>query len=186
MGMTRAQSSKMGRIEVAYDFTGIGSSAHILATHEAGNFNFLYGLRYHMNHAPVYDGGKSYWNTMHAKNFLQHFGPVLGVQYVFDIDKWSAKPFLGYYTQLGAMTRQVKLIKDIPVGSWQTFEEDSPLVRWENQIVGGFYSPLFSKLELKLYSGLGVAGLFNIESSLTKNTYEFGFEVGLGVSYRLR
>ncbi len=181
----QAQLKKPSQIEVAYDFTGIGSGVHALLVHEANGFQFFYGLRYHINHRPVFDEAKIFFNTMYAKNFVQHFGPVLGAAYIFEIKNWQAKPFVGYYAQLGVMMRRVVLPSELSSGTWVTFEEDSPLYRWENQIVGGLYTPLFGNVMLKLYSGLGLAGLYNIDPRLPyRKTTEFGFELGIGVSCR--
>ncbi len=184
----QAQSNQNKQLEVLFDDSPIGKSLHLLFSQSWKNCQLNYGLRYHFNKRPVFDERQFYHNTMHAKNFVQHFGPVVNFNVFLPIKNWSARPFIGYYTQLGVMMRRVVTLEDIIPGTWVNFEEDSPLYRWENQIVLGSYFPISTSLELKLYGGLGLAGIFNIDPDKvlsTGSTSEFGAQFGIGASYKL-
>ncbi len=131
---------------------------------------------------------------MYAKNFSQHLGPVLNFNYLIKIRNWVAIPYVGYHTQLGIMGRRVQYFNQISTGGWTSFEEDSPLYRWENQIIVGSYLPIKENLRLKIYGGIGMAGLFNIDprafvldyDPLNNKTREFGSQFGLGLSYQFK
>ncbi len=186
-----AQTETAMHLELVFDRTGIVNSIHLLASHHRPNFYISYGLRYHLNEQPTWNEGQAFKHTMYAKNVYQHFGPVFTVNFYIPVQRWSAQPFVGYYTQLGIMMRRVVLSRDFSRGTWTTFEEDSPLYRWENQLIVGSYFPITNFWALKLYGGIGVSGIYNIsylssslEGEKTKGkTYELGSQFGIGISY---
>ena len=188
-----SQNHKSNRIELLFDRTFIGNSIHLLFNNNYNNFHISYGIRYHINTIPKWNEGQAFVRTMYAKNFFQHFGPVLNINFLIPIKNWSAKPFLGYNTQLGVMMRRRVYLSNVGTGNWIPFEEKSPLFRWENQIIIGSYLTINDKTLLKLYGGLGVAGIFNIDPSNiildsnpnNRRTREFGSQAGLGISYSL-
>ncbi len=185
---TSAQYDHGNRLEAGYDYSGIGHSVHLLYQHSLKRFLISGGMRVHLNkHSPAV-GGPPYEYTMRPNNFRQNFGPVLSIDYLIPAENWFAKPFLGYHAQLGFMGRRYVGRNDISAGTWTSYEVESPLYNWQNHLVVGSYFPFTKSIDLKIYGGLGMGALFNIDPRLNpfkRTEQEYGYQLGISLSYRL-
>ena len=182
-----AQQKSENSIELNWDETHIGKSIHAVIVHPMGHFQLGYGIRFHLRKRPSH--GQLFVHTMHPFSWAQQFGPVFFFDYMIPAKHWIARPFIGYHTQLGVMGRRLQLTYDqISTGTWESFETESPLYHWENQLIAGAYFSLAESVEVKLYGGVGIAGIFNIDSRYSpfdRSTHQLGYQIGGGISHKL-
>lgn len=185
---------KLQNIELDFNDNSIGRSLQLQLQAQTGPLLTSIGLRYHFKEVLKYNSNNVFYKTMHPIKFIQHFGPTLSVVYNYEPKKFSASFFVGYKTEVGIMARKILFQNDIDTRTPTYYNLDSPLIRWDNQIILGSTLPVTNKIRFKIYGGVGVSGIFNIEEDITiftfadsenSKTQEFSASFGCGLSYNL-
>lgn len=181
-------ASGQQNIEFDYNDNSIGKSLQMQFQKKIGPLYGSIGIRYHIKEVVKYNEGNVYYKTMYPVNFTQHFGSALSLIYVLDHKNLIADFFIGYKTEIARMASRILFAQGIPTRDATFFNVDSPLVRWDNQLIAGAYLPFHKKVDFKIYGGLGVSGIFNTNGPTWNNknrTHEFSASFGFGLSYKL-
>jgi len=187
-----AQNFKLQNIEVDFNENSIGRSLQLQLQAKTGPLNISLGLRYHLKLPLKYNNSLAYYRTMHPVKFIQRFGPVFTIIYLYQPQNFYAAFFGGYKSEVGIMARRLLRLDDVTTNTAFYLHKKSPMVRWENQLILGSVMPVTSKIKFRVYGGVGISGIFRVFEentiflgALNGRTYEFSASFGGGLSYLL-